>query len=75
VTSVAQVMVELGCQVFGKPEVAIRRWKADWSEAFDAEGNPDDASKAVVESYLGPYAAWVKTWKAGVAAVAASSTA
>jgi hypothetical protein len=68
------VFVELGGQVFGKPEVAIRRWKADWSEAFDAEGNPDDAAKASVEGYLGPYATWVKTWKAGEAAIAAASS-
>lgn len=65
-------MVELGCQVFGKPEVALRRWKPDWSDTFDRDGNPDDVGKQAVDKYVAAYAAWVKTWKAGEAAVASA---
>jgi hypothetical protein len=67
-------MVELGCMAFGKPEVTLRRWKPDWTETFDAEGNPDDAGKQAVDKYLSAYSQWVKTWKAGEAAMAAAAS-
>lgn len=68
------MFIELGGQVFGKPEVTVRRWPQGQPEPFDAEGNvTSDAVKANIEALLAGYSKWVKTWKAGEEVIAASS--
>ncbi len=58
----------LGVVAFGKPEVTLKRWNADYSQTFDAQGSPTtESNHASVEKLLEGFSKFVRVLLEGAA--------
>jgi chromate reductase len=72
-----QISLFLDVAIMLKPEVAIRRWNADFSETtFNAAGDLIDPKvQGQVEAHFAALKTWVSVFKLGKEAVAAAEKA